>query len=155
MERTFVSGSKFPHTKFFTRFVACPGPSSLGLYQPKVGSSPDPYSLSEQSSLAAPTDPQERQALVEPVSAATQLTRSLVLETACGVHLPPYRSRGTALMLVVSATGMCFDLVPLEVGLSAVVVFVGTAVFVVEIAVAAAVGLGSGEIGGLNHSAMM
>jgi len=138
---------EFPHTKFFTRFVAYLGPSSLGLYQPTASSSPDPCSLSEQSSLAAPTDPQGTQALAEPVSAATQLTRSLDLETVCGAHLLLYRSQGTVPVLIVSAGGTCLDLVPL-VDLSAAVVFVG-------IAVAAAVELGSGEIGGLNHSAMM
>ena len=51
-----------------------------------------------------------------------------------------------------SAGGTCLGLVPLVVGLSAVVVFVEEAVVVVV--VAAAVALGSGELGGQNRSVL-
>lgn len=148
-----MSGSKFPHTEFFTRFVAYLNPSSLSPYQPIAGSSPGPCSLSEQSNLVVPTDPQGIQAPVELVSAVTQPTRSLVPGTVYVVDLPRYRSRGTPPVLIVSAAGTWSELVRLGVDLSAVVVFAGPAVFVAEIATAA--GLGLGVIGGLNHSVMM
>jgi len=147
-----VSGLGFPHTKFFTRFVACPTPSSPGLYQLTASSGPDPYSLSERSSLVTPIDPRARQGPVEPVFAVTRPTRSLALETANEVDPPRYRSWGKPPMLVASAEGTCSELVPQVVGLSAVVVFAEAAALVVEAAVAAAVAVDSGEIGDLNHS---
>lgn len=145
---------EYPHTKFFTRFVAYPNPSSPSLYQPTASLSPGPCSLSEQSSLTAPIDPRARQAPVELVSVVTQPMRLLVPEIACEVHLPPFRSQGMLLASAVSAVGTCLERIPLEVDLSAVV-FVGAVVFVVEIAIVAGVALDSGEIGDPNRSATM
>lgn len=56
------------------------------------------------------------------------------------------------LVSIVSVVGTSLELAPLEVGLSAVVEFAGTAVFAVEIVVAAVLGLG--EIGGSNRFVM-
>lgn len=69
------------HTRFFTRFVAYPGPSSPGLYQQSAGLSPGLCFLSERSSLITPTDPRAIRAPVELVSEVTQLMRLLVLVT--------------------------------------------------------------------------
>ena len=145
-----MSGLKFLHTEFFTRFVAYPNPSSPGLCQLTASSGPDPCSLSERSSLVAPIDPRARQAPVERVSAVPLPTRSLVLETAYEADLPRCRSWGKPPVLIVFAGGTCLELVLLVVGLCAVVVFVEAAALV-EVVVAAAVALGSGEIGDLNH----
>lgn len=79
-------------------------------------------------------------------------TRSLVPETAYESDPPRYRSREKLPRSAVSAGGTCLGLVPLVVGLSAVVVFVEEAVVVVV--VAAAVALGSGELGGQNRSVL-
>jgi len=152
MKKILVSGSNVPPHKVLTRSVAYPDPSSLGPYQSTVSLSPGPCTLSEQSSLAAPIDPQARLALVELVSAATQLTHSLVPEIVYEVHLPPFRSQERSLVLTASAAGTYSELELLAVDLSAVVVFVVTAVFA-EVAVAA-VALGSDEIDGLNRSVM-
>ena len=81
--------------------------------------------------------------------------RSLVPETADEVRPPRCRSQGTLPLLIVSAGGMFPGPALLGVDLSAVVAFVGAAVFAVEIAaVAAAAVLGSGEIGDLSRSVM-
>jgi len=53
---------------------------------------------------------------------------------------------------IASVVGTCLELAPLEVDLSAVVEFVGTAVFAVEIVVAVVLGLG--EIGGPSRFVM-
>ena len=144
----------FPHTEFFTHFVAYPSPSFLGPYQPTASSNPGPCSLSAQSSLAAPTDPRVIQAPVEPVSAVALTMRSLVPETACEVDLLQCHSRGMLPVLTVFVVGTCSELVHLGVGLYAVAVFVGTVVTVVGVGIAAAVAFGSGEIGDLNRSVM-
>ena len=149
---SLVSGSNVPLHKVLTRSVAYPDPSSPGLYQSRVSLSPGPCTLSEQSSLAAPIDPRARQAPVELVSAVTQLTRLLVPEIGYEVHLLPFRSQETLLALTVSAVGTYLELELPAVDLSAVVVFVATAVFA-EVAVAA-VALGSDEIDGSNRSVM-
>ena len=78
--------------------------------------------------------------------------RLLVPETGHEVDLLLFRSQGMLLVLSVSAVGTCLESAPLEVDLSVVVELAGTAVFVVEIAVAVALGLG--EIGGPNRFAM-
>jgi len=151
--KNFCERMEFPHTEFFTRFVAYPNPSSLGPYQPTTSSNPDPCSLSEQSSLVAPSDLRARQAPVELAFAVTLPTHSLVPETAYEADQPRCHSWGKLPALIVSAGETCSELVLLVVGLSAVVVFVAAGAFVVVVGVAAAVALGSGEIGGLNHSA--
>jgi len=88
------------------------------------------------------------------VFAVTPPTRSLVPETAYEADQLRYRSWGKLPVSVVSAGGTCLELVPLVVGLSAVVVFVGVAAFVVAVGVAAAVAAGFGEIGGPNRSVL-
>jgi len=75
--------------------------------------------------------------------------RLLVPATAYEVHPPLFRSQGMLPVLTVSVGGT-----RLEVDLSAVVEFVGTVVFVVEIAVAAAVAPGLDETGGSNRFVM-
>jgi hypothetical protein len=144
----------FPHTEFFTRFVAYPDPSSPSPCQPIASLSPGPCFLSEQSGLVTPTDPRVIQALVGLVSEVTRRKRLLVLETAYEVHLLLFRSQGMLPVLTVSVVGMYLELAPLEVELSAVVGFVGTAVFAVVIAVAVAAAPGLSEIGGLNRFVM-
>lgn len=79
-----------------------------------------------------------RRALVELVSAVTQLTRLLVPEIVYEVDLLPFHSQERLPALTVSAAGMHLESELLAVDLSAVVVFVETAVFA-EVAVAAAV----------------
>ena len=86
--------------------------------------------------------------------AVMPLTRSLVPETVYEADPPRYRSWGKLPVSVASAEGTCLELVPLVVGLSAVVGFVEVAALVEVVGVAAAVALGSGEIGGLNHSVL-
>ena len=147
-----MSGSINPTHKVLTRAVAYLDPLSLGLYRQTVSLSPGPCSLSELSSLTAPTDPRVIQAPVEQVFEAVQLMRSLVPETACGVHLLLFRSRGTLPALVAFAAGMCSELVPLEVDLSVVVESVGIVAFVAAIVVAVAVAFGSGGIDGPSRS---
>lgn len=149
-----MSGPINPTHKVLTRAVAYPNPSSLSPYQPTVSLSPGLCSLSGLSSLATPTDPRVIQALVELVFEVGQPMRSLVPVTACEVHPLPFRSRGMLLALAASVAGMCSELAPLEVGLSAVVESVGIVAFVAEIVVAAAVAFGSGEIGGPSRSVM-
>ena len=56
------------------------------------------------------------------------------------------------LVSIASVVGTCLELAPLEVDLSAVVEFVGTAVFAVEVVVAVVLGLG--EIGGPSRFVM-
>lgn len=80
--------------------------------------------------------------------------RSLVPETVYEADLPRCRLQGTLPVLIVFVGGMNLELVPPEVDLSVVVVFVGTAAFVAVVGAAAAVALGSGEIDGLNRSVM-
>lgn len=78
MKRTCERIGYPPHTTFFTRFVAYPGPSSPGLYQPTAGLNPGLCFLSEQSSLIIPTDPQAIRALVGLESEVTQPMHLLV-----------------------------------------------------------------------------
>ena len=89
------------------------------------------------------------------MSEVKQLTHSLAPETVYEVDLPLFRLQGTLPVLTVSAAGTCSELVPPEVDLSVVVEFVGTAVFAVEIVIAAAVAPGPDEIDGPNRSVMM
>ena len=144
----------FPHTKFFTHFVAYPDPSSPGPYQPTASLNPSPCFLSEQSGLVTPTDLRAIQALVELASGVTQPMHLLVPETVYEVDPLLFRSQGMLPVLTVSVAGMRLELAHLEVDLSAVVEFVGTVVFAVEIAVAVAVAPGLGEIGDPNRFVM-
>ena len=137
-----------------TRFVAYPDPLFPSPYQPTASLSLGPCFLSEQSSLVTPIGPRVIQALVELVSEAMQPMRLLVPATACEVHPPLFRSQGMLPVLTVSVGGTRPELARLEVDLSAVVAFVGTVVFAVEIAVAVAVAPGLDEIGGSNHFVM-
>jgi hypothetical protein len=147
-----VSGLNTLHTKFFTHSVAYPDPSSLDPYQPTVGSSPDPYSLSELSNLVAPIGPQVRRAPVGPVSVVMLSMHSLVPGMAYEVDRLRYHSREMSLLLLVPAAGTRSVLVPLEADSSEVV---GVVVFAVEVAVAVAVAVDSGVADGLSHSVMM